>query len=208
MTEVSPEQKLVLHVGCGPAHSGNLFETFQDKQQWREIRQDINPEVAPDIVCSMTDMRGIIDSDSMDAVWSSHNLEHLYAHEVVMALNEFHRVLKPNGVLVMTLPDLESIAEKIIEGKLEEPLYQSPSGPISPIDILYGHRQFIANGNHFMAHKTGFTAASLSQKLSEAGFKRIDIQRDTYDLWAFGFKGILATPIEQLAPLEPALSEG
>ena len=37
----------------------------------------------------MTDM-SMVDSAAVDAVWSSHNLEHLYAHEVPVALGEFH----------------------------------------------------------------------------------------------------------------------
>jgi len=46
----------------------------------------------------------------------------------------------------------------------------SPAGPISPIDILWGHRLSLARGNYYMAHKVGFTAQSLTQALLEAGF--------------------------------------
>jgi predicted SAM-dependent methyltransferase len=34
-------------------------------------------------------------SESVDAIFSSHNIEHLYPHEVPVALAEFIRVLKP-----------------------------------------------------------------------------------------------------------------
>ena len=62
---------------------------------------------------------------------------------------EFARVLKPDGFLLITLPDLEEVAKHIARGNLEEPLYvsppgNSPAGPISPIDILFGHRQSMA----------------------------------------------------------------
>jgi len=60
----------------------------------------------PDIVCSITDMSPVA-ADSVDAVWSSHNLEHLQRHEVPVALAEFLRVLKPAGLLLLTLPDLQ-----------------------------------------------------------------------------------------------------
>ena len=43
---------------------------------------------------------------SVDAVFSSHNIEHLYPHEVPLALKEFMRVLKPDGFVLMTCPDL------------------------------------------------------------------------------------------------------
>ncbi len=66
-----------------------------------------------------------------------------------------------------------------------EPLYRSPKGPISPIDILYGHRGSMEEGNLFMAHKTGFTAQSLLQSLCNAGFNvAIKARSNHFDLWA------------------------
>ena len=52
---------------------------------WKEVRADINKDVNPDIIASMTDMSSI-DDNSYDAIYSSHNIEHLYAHEVPLAL--------------------------------------------------------------------------------------------------------------------------
>jgi len=54
---------------------------------------------------------------------------------------------------------------------LLEPLYDSPAGPISPIDILFGNRKAIAEGNEYMAKKGGFTYSVLNGVLYEAGFK-------------------------------------
>ena len=91
----------------------------------------------PDIVGSMTDMSVVAD-ESVDAVWSSHNLEHLFAHEVHIALSEFCRVIKKDGFALITLPDVEAIAKEVVKGNLEGVLYQSPAGPISPIDVIWG----------------------------------------------------------------------
>ena len=49
-----------------------------------------------------------VSSESLDAVFSSHNIENLYPHEVPVALSEFLRVLKPDGFVVITCPDLQS----------------------------------------------------------------------------------------------------
>ncbi|QCQ21343.1 hypothetical protein [Desulfoglaeba alkanexedens] len=54
-----------------------------------------------------------------------------------------------------------------------ETAYQSPAGPIAPIDMIYGHRASIARGNHFMAHKCGFTMDSLVQSFKQAGFETV-----------------------------------
>ena len=186
MTTAVEASKTVLHVGCGAPNPKKLHETFRGPE-WKELRLDIDPAVAPDIVCDMRDM-SVVGTASVDAVWSSHNVEHLYAHQVPTVLGEFHRVLKHGGFTLITLPDLQAVCRYIAEDKLEEVLYVSPAGPISPIDVVYGLRRAIARGNRFMAHKTGFTAKSLGDKLERAGFRRVQVRRSGFDLWASGYK--------------------
>nr|WP_294504725.1 tetratricopeptide repeat protein [uncultured Rhodopila sp.] len=165
----------VLHVGCGAYSRAKLPAVFRDPA-WREIRLDIDQGVQPDIVASITDMAAVADA-SVDAVYSSHNIEHLYPHEVPVALREISRVLKPGGFLFVTLPDLQEVARRVAEDKLDDPLYVSPMGPIAPLDILYGHRPSLAAGNSFMAHRTGFTRGTLARALIEAGFAAAMVQR-------------------------------
>jgi ubiquinone/menaquinone biosynthesis C-methylase UbiE len=132
----------------------------------------------------MTDMSAV-ETGSMDALYSSHNVEHLYAHEVPVAFDEFFRVLKPGGFAVVTCPDLQSIAQLLAEGKLEEAAYTAPAGPITPLDILYGYGRSIARGNHFMAHRTGYTNRTLGEKLATAGFAKVTVSKgECFDLWA------------------------
>ena len=147
----------LLHIGCGPRHQANTHPTFHDPGQWAETRLDIDPNAKPDIVASMTDM-SMIDREQFDAIFSSHNLEHLYPHDVPTALAEFRRVLKPTGFALIIVPDLQRVGELIAADKLEDPAYMSPSGPICPVDMLYGFRKSLAAGNLFMAHRMGFTA--------------------------------------------------
>ena len=39
------------------------------------------------------------------------------------------------------------------------------------IDVLYGHREAVAKGKIYMAHKTGFTYSTLYNAFFKAGFK-------------------------------------
>jgi len=172
-----------LHVGCGQATRDRLPEIFQ-REGWQEVRLDIDPAVNPDIVANITDLQGVADA-SMDALWSSHNLEHVHSFQVPQALAAFRRVLRPNGFALVTLPDMRAVARHIADDLLEEPLYVSPAGPISALDILFGHQASIAQGNEYMAHRTGFTARTLGQALVNAGFAEVRVHEGSrLDLWA------------------------
>ena len=179
--------KTVLNVGCGYPLRQKLHPHFHGPG-WREIRLDLDPAVKPDIVCSITDISPVA-ADAVDAVWSSHNLEHLQRHEVPLALAEFLRVLKPGGLLLLTLPDLQQVARFIVEDRLEDSAYLSQSGPITPLDMIFGHTASLARGNQFMAHRTGFTARTLHKLLIEAGFSDVTLRQGAaFDLWASGLK--------------------
>jgi len=193
--------KKILHVGPGHRMNGAKLPTIFQTLEWHEIRLDIDPANEPDIVGSMLEMVSVQDA-SMDAIYSAHNIEHVYIHEVPMMLKEFLRVLKPNGFLVVTCPDLQAVCLLVAEDKLTEPAYHSSAGPIAPLDILYGHRPALAAGNHYMAHKCGFTLNSLTLELKSAGFKTIAGKRRArgLDLWMVATKRqIDETEVRQLA---------
>lgn len=178
-----------LHVGCGAKRKKQTTAGF-DIPDWTELRLDIDEAVRPDIVGTITDM-SVVAEASVDAVYSSHNIEHLYPHEVPVALKEFLRVLKPDGFLIITCPDLRSVAQLIVEDKLTEAAYSSPAGPIAPIDILYGHRRSIARGNLHMAHRCGFTRKVLTATLQAIGFQSVAAMErgaSKFDLWAAASK--------------------
>lgn len=178
-----PGLKTLLHVGCGSAPKSRLPECFTTGQ-WREVRLDIDPKVKPDIVASLTDMSAV-PSASAEAVWSSHNLEHLEGHQVPSALSEIRRVLKLGGFVLINLPNLQQIAQLIAAGRADEVMYTSPAGPITPLDMMFGHQASLARGNHYMAHRTGYTQERLQKLLVEAGFREVRVTLGkNYDLWA------------------------
>lgn len=178
----------LLHVGCGPKSKAHTTRGF-NSDNWSEIRLDIDPGVAPDVTGTMTNMTAV-ESGSVDAVFSAHNIEHLYPHEVPLALSEFHRVLSDDGFAVITCPDLKSVCELIADDKLTDTAYVAPVGPIAPLDILYGHRPSMARGNLYMAHRCGFTQKVLTATLFAAGFRSIATacRPSSFDLWAIATK--------------------
>lgn len=179
----------MLNVGSGPQSPQRLHAVFRDARRWQETRLDVDSAVKPDILCSVVDMQGVVPDASVDAIWSSHNIEHLHDHEVPLALAEYRRVLKPDGFLLLRCPDIESVAQAILKIGLDAVAYVSPAGPITPLDMLYGHRASIAAGSAHMRHHTGFTDVRFGQLLLEAGFASVHTLRDGgYDLWALAFR--------------------
>ena len=183
--------KKLLHVGCG-LNSKRNTSSFFNSDTWQETRLDINPKVQPDIVGNLTKMTAVGDGE-FDAIWSAHNIEHLYAHEVDQAIREFARVLHQDGAAVIKCPDLLSVAQKIGTIGLHGVLYHSPAGPITPHDVLFGLGRAVEQGNVYMAHKTGFTIISLARHLLRAGFGTVcglSIE-STFEIWIVGFKGVI-----------------
>lgn len=180
--------KTFLHVGCGNMTKEYTTPAF-NTDEWKEVRADINEDVKPDIIASMTDMSSIEDN-SFDAIYSSHNIEHLFPHEVPLAIKEFLRVLNKDGYLIITCPDLRSVCKEVANNNLTGILYQSGAGPISALDILYGLRPSLQDGNHYMAHKCGFTADVLRESLVHFGFGRAVIATipQRYVLWGIATK--------------------
>lgn len=178
--------KILLHVGCGSARKDDAGPGFQSAD-WREIRLDVDVEAKPDIVGSILDMSAL-PAASVDAVYSSHTLEHLYAYELPIALAEMRRVIKPDGVVVTRVPDLQAAARMIAEDRLFDTAYISPMGPVTPFDILYSHRLLTHRDRPYMAHHYGFTLNTLVEVFREAGFAAVAGARGHFDLWA------LATP--------------
>ncbi len=66
--------KSFLHVGCGPKRKDRTTRGF-NTPEWTEIRLDIDASVQPDVIGTMTDMSAVA-SGSVDAIYSSHNIEH------------------------------------------------------------------------------------------------------------------------------------
>lgn len=185
-----------LHVGCGQKRKEQTTPVF-NSDKWTEVTLDIDPKCKPDIIASMTDM-SIVEDNSFNAIYSSHNIEHLYLHQAVEVAKSFLRILKDDGYVMICCPDLKSVCKAVLEKGLLAPLYYLPNKDgvidkkiyVSAIDILYGWRLPIQEGNHYMAHNTGFTEDVLSNLFIQAGFKKTfsTTRENFFDIQLLAFK--------------------
>lgn len=171
--QVAPfASKRVLHVGCG----GDPLPEWLEGAG--ETRLDINAQWNPDIVGSMTDLGDI---GTFDIVVAQHCLEHLTIHEANKAMSGFARVLDRGGFAYLVVPDLEDVKAT------DDVLFFAPCGPITGLDLIYGHSGFIKDYPG-MSHKYGYTKRIL-EKTMEPYFQSVNVSRaKNYNLIATGVK--------------------
>jgi SAM-dependent methyltransferase len=158
---------------------------------WEQVWLDIDPGVQPDVLCDARRLATLPGAE-YDAVYCSHNLEHYHRHEVPKVLAGFHHVLKPDGFAHVRVPDLAELMRTVVEKSMDidDVLYQSPAGPITVRDTIYGYsREIERSGNDFFAHKTGFTPKSLAAMLARCGFPHVFLGKGSFEVIAYAFRG-------------------
>ena len=138
------------------------------------INVDIDPANEPDVVADCftgaTSLRYDCDwmhSESADVVYACHVLEHVGRHQYKKALEFWHDLLKPGGILRLSVPDLEAVFAYYI-ADLERLGTGSKLNEL--LGFLYGGQR-----NEHDCHKMGWDEATLTRDLLEAGFK--DVRR-------------------------------
>lgn len=173
----------MLNAGAGST-APKRIQPLLLSQDWEEVRLDVDGNVNPDIVGSVTDLSKLFPPASFDAIWCSHVVEHLYAHEVHPTFVQFREVLKPDGFALIMSPDLEAVAQHVLAHGLASIAYVSPAGPIRPLDMIYGHSGAIEQGRYHMAHKTGFTTERMGNLLLSAGFPMVTVRSENFEICA------------------------
>ncbi|VWX57555.1 class I SAM-dependent methyltransferase [Sphingorhabdus sp. 109] len=135
-----------LHLGCGPVYIPGF------------IHIDANPHSHVDHVCSVDQLDQIAD-DSVDLVYACHVLEHFGRNEYQAVLTEWYRVLKPRGILRLSVPDFAKTVKIYVERNL------LVDGMMTIMGSLVGGQR-----DEFDYHKIVFDRKLLDQALGNAGF--------------------------------------
>lgn len=164
-------KKRILHAGCGHSCLPAYFGEFE------EVRLDLDPACKPDILASMADIPA--DIGLFNGVYTCHALEHLAPYDVLPCLEGFRRVLKPDGAVIVIVPDLEGIEPT------DEVVYTAIDGggnavPVTGLDMIYGHSLYLKD-MPYMAHRCGFVSKMLEKVMYAAGFKKVVVSRQSND---------------------------
>lgn len=141
----TPENKL--HLGCGK------------KKIHGYINVDANQLVNPDVIDDCIELKTFKEK-TIDVIYACHILEHFIRERAKLALTRWYQLLKPNGVLRISVPDLKAIFE----------YYQTTNDIAGLQNLLYGDQK-----DQFNYHYVGYDEVLLKEILFSIGFK--DIKR-------------------------------
>ncbi len=146
MSKIIQEDLIKLHLGCGDKKLNGYINI--------DIREDVNPDLVDDIGSLKN-----INKDSVDVIYASHVLEHFGRHEYINVLSRWYDVLKPNGVLRISVPDFESISE----------YYNQTKDLPKVIGMLYGGQTYKEN-----YHYHTWDYLTLESDLLKLNFKSVN----------------------------------
>lgn len=160
---------------------------------WEEA--PVDPDFTTMVAKLLSDggLRGA-NQQPLKAIIANHLLPRFNAYEVPKVLAHLYDALDEEGFAIIICPDLQSIIERVLANGLTEAAYQSPAGPITPLDLIFGHQGSIQSGVLSAPHRSGFTTASLTDALQAAGFKTIRTlaRPENFDLWGIASKSELS----------------
>jgi predicted SAM-dependent methyltransferase len=104
--------------------------------------------------------------ESVDLIEAHHLFEHLSFSERSPALAEWHRVLKPGGRLVLSVPDLPAVCIAWLRG------YLLGYSSVDAEGVAYEDRMlFGPQSNPGMFHRSGYGRRTLAALLVKSGFR-------------------------------------
>ena len=136
-----------LHLGCGPKFI----------EGWKHYDALEFPHV--DIVGPVDHLQ--LEDCSAEIIYASHVLEHFSRHKCVDVLKEWYRVLKPEGILRLAVPNFEEVCK----------IYTNSSSA-DKIEVIKG---LVCGGqkDEYDYHGNIFDYLSLESALKSAGFKTV-----------------------------------
>lgn len=101
--------------------------------------------------------------ESCDEIYGSHVLEHISQTKMVPTLQGFHRILKPGGRLMISVPDLEVLSKLFLNPQLDK------AARFHVMRMMFGG-QVDASDFHYV----GLTFEFLADYMGAAGFTRME----------------------------------
>jgi len=138
--------KILIHLGCGDIASPEFI--------------NVDARSAPHVhyICDVTDL-SILPDNYADLVYACHLLEHIRRDKLRKTLWEWRRILKPSGILRISVPDFDALLH----------IYEACGHEIDSIaKPLMGGQGYLGNFHHSV-----FNYGYLHSLFEEVGFQII-----------------------------------
>lgn len=156
-------------------------------EDWQTL--DIEKREGIDIVHDITKTLPLSDN-TFDLVYMSHVLGYIHWSKTIDVLKEVYRILKPNGIVEIWVPDLDKIAFATFRYSLVPPSERC----ITQFEWI--NQRLYTDTDLGSGYKAAFNSEILAGCLSEAGFRELMFLQTprgphpTYHGWAnLGVKG-------------------
>jgi len=140
-----------LHLGCG----SNILEG------WINIDIKGRPGITPwDLTRPFP-----VESGTISFIFSEHFIEHVTLEQATNILRECHRMLRPEGVLRISTPDLRMLINVYLSGRLSDwtDVGWTPSTPC----------QMLNEGMRLWSHRFIYDTDEINRILEETGFQKV-----------------------------------
>lgn len=139
----NPEGRVYVHLGCGSINHPRFVNV--DARPWPHVHHVGDIERLP-----------MFAAGSVDLIYVCHALEHIGFREAPAVLQEWHRALRPGGILRLSVPDFDRILA----------IYEDNGRQIEVIEkTLMGGQSYEHN-----FHRSVYNHARLARLLEQAGF--------------------------------------
>lgn len=123
---------------------------------------NVQPGEQVDFVCDLRDLSRFADN-SFDLVYGSHVLEHFgYIEELPGVIADLHRIIRPGGRLLASVPDLDILCKLFIDESL------TLDERFQVMRMMFGGQT-----DRYDFHFVGFNMGILAHFLASAGFAEI-----------------------------------
>lgn len=150
--------KTMLHLGCGRNYFNDWINI--DNNSYNDIQKlDLHWDVRKKLPFK---------DNSVDFIYNEHFFEHLNIEESLSVLNDFKRILKPNGVIRISMPDLDEIVQIYLNPHYKPEDFSAVMGT-----ELLTKAEFLNVYFRWWGHQWLYNWEELERRLKTAGFSKI-----------------------------------
>lgn len=142
------------------------------------------PDQVPDVIHDV--LTAPLPYENVDMIMLCHVLEHWVLQDGIKVLTECHRALKPQGSLIVIVPDIRALAKAWLRGDITDYIYK--------VNMMGAYQGEVGD-----SHRWHWTVTELVEQMSMIGFKATNMfnwraipgaESVIKDWWYYGIEAV------------------